>query len=79
MDSYRLLDCHFYDQLEALATLRQLCQIVYRTSSGEVIEVQDRIADIYAVNQADFLRLTDGTEIRLDCLVSVNGQSVQLI
>jgi len=29
--------------------------------------------DVYAANQADFLKLKDGTEIRLDRLISVNG------
>jgi len=29
MDNYRLVDCDFYDELEALATLRPQCQIIY--------------------------------------------------
>lgn len=35
----------------------------------EVIEVKGRIVDVYAANQGDFLKLKDGTEIRLDRLV----------
>jgi Rho-binding antiterminator len=31
MDDYCLVDCGFHDRLEALATLRQTCQISYRT------------------------------------------------
>lgn len=74
MSSYRLVDCGFHDRLEAFATLRQICQISYRTTSGEIIEVQDQIVDVYAANKADFLRLKAGTEIRLDRLISVNGK-----
>jgi len=33
MDNYRLVDCDFYDELEALATLRQQCQIIYYKSA----------------------------------------------
>ncbi len=73
MDDYCLVDCGFHDQLEALATLRQICQISYRTVTGEIARVQDQIVDVYAANQADFLKLKDGTEIRLDRLISVNG------
>jgi len=40
----------------------------------EIVEVQDQIVDVYSANKADFLKLKDGTEIRLDRLVSVNGQ-----
>ena len=73
MDDYCLVDCGFHDRLEALATLRQICQISYHTVTGEIVEVQDRIVDVYAANRADFLKLKDGTEIRLDRLISVNG------
>ncbi len=74
MDAYRLVSCDFHDELEALATLRQECQIVYRNTADEVVEIQDRIVDVYAANKADFIKLKNGTEIRLDRLVSVNGK-----
>jgi Rho-binding antiterminator len=77
MADYCLVDCGFHDQLEAFATLRQTCQISYHSVTGEVVDVQDQIVDIYAANQADYLKLKDGTEIRLDRLISVNGNSTR--
>lgn len=71
-----MVDCDFHDELEALATLRQQCRIVYRNAVDKVVEVQERIVDVYAVNKADFLSLKDGTEIRLDRIVSVNGKPI---
>lgn len=73
MNDYCLVDCGFHDQLEALATLQQTCQIFYRTATEEIVEVQSQIVDVYAANKADFLKLKDGTEIRLDRLICVNG------
>lgn len=75
-DTYILVSCDFHDRLEAWATLRQICQIVYRNATNESIEVQSRIVDIYAAKGADFLKLEDGTEIRLDRIVSVNGEQL---
>jgi Rho-binding antiterminator len=77
MNDYCLVDCGFHDQLEALATLRQICQISYRTATEEIVEVQSQIVDVFAANKADFLKLKDGTEIRLDRLISVNGNSTR--
>lgn len=77
MDKYRLVDCGFHDRLEALATLRQPCQIIYCNAAGEIVEVHDQIVDIYAANKADFLKLKDGTEIRLDRLISVDRKSIR--
>lgn len=76
MDHYRLVSCDFHDQLEALATLRQECQITYRDESNQTIEVRDRIVDIYAENHADFLKLKNGIIIRLDQIISVNDQPI---
>lgn len=73
MDAYVPISCDFHDQLEALATLRRECQLTYRNSADQLVEVRDRIVDVYAAHKADFLRLKDGTEIRLDHLVAVNG------
>jgi Rho-binding antiterminator len=77
MSDYCLVDCDFHDQLEALATLRQTCHITYRDVSGAIAEVQEQIVDIYAANKADFLKLKDGTEIRLDHLISINDTPIQ--
>lgn len=77
MNDYRMVSCDFHDQIEALATLHQTCQIIYRNGSDEEVEVRDQIVDVYAANKADFLKLKNGTEIRLDRLVSVNGNPVE--
>ncbi|WP_256874623.1 hypothetical protein [Nostoc sp. C057] len=36
MDKYRLLNCDFHDQLEALATLHQTSLILYRNAVEEL-------------------------------------------
>ncbi|KAF3889466.1 MULTISPECIES: hypothetical protein [Nostocales] len=76
MDEYILVDCGFHDELEALATMRQKCCIIYRGVADEVLEIQDQIVDIYSANKADFLRLRNSTEIRLDRIISVNGKPI---
>ena len=74
MDTYIPVSCDFHDELEALATLHQDCHLVYRNHANQVVEVDGLIVDVYAANKADFLKLKDGTEIRLDQIVSVNGK-----
>ncbi|KST64568.1 hypothetical protein [Mastigocoleus testarum] len=77
MNKYKLVDCNFHDELEALAILRQLCKIIYQTEDDTILEVDSQIVDVYAANQEEFLKLKDGNEIRLDRLISVNGKSIQ--
>lgn len=75
MSDYLPVSCDFHDQLEALATLRQPCRIIYQSPQG-LIEVQGLIVDVYAANRADYLRLQDGREIRLDWIQSVDDRPV---
>jgi Rho-binding antiterminator len=76
MDSYTPVSCDFSDELESRATLRQECRIVYRNDADEKVEAEGLIVDIYAANKADYLKLKDGTEIRLDRIVSVDDKPV---
>ncbi|ABW27262.1 hypothetical protein [Acaryochloris marina] len=77
MDACRLVACSFHDELEAWATLRQDCQIIYRDEKGQNQTVNSKIIDVYAANQADFIKLQDGSIIRLDYLISVNDKPIQ--
>lgn len=75
MTDYVPISCDLHDRLEALATLRKRCQIVYRATNGETIETLNTIADIYTKNKEEFAVLGSGESIRLDMLIEVDGQS----
>ena len=70
---YRPIDCSLHDRLEAAATLRKIVAISYRTPQGELVEIEDRILDIFTRDGAEYLRLSGASEIRLDDLCSVDG------
>lgn len=69
---YQSIGCSYYDQLEAYATGRTRCSIVY-TMEGAEHAVDGVIADLFAKEGAEYMRLDGGTVIRLDHIVSVNG------
>ncbi|MEP0820678.1 MULTISPECIES: Rho-binding antiterminator [Trichocoleus] len=73
---YQAVSCSFYDELEALATLHRICTIRYRTETGEAASIESKIINLYTANKSEFLKLQDGTEIRLDRLISVDGKPV---
>ncbi|MBD2114323.1 MULTISPECIES: hypothetical protein [Cyanophyceae] len=77
MNEYQSVNCDLYDELEALATLHQTCPIHYRTEGGDGVSTEGQSVDFFVVEKAEYLRLKDGTEIRLDRLISVDGKPVQ--
>lgn len=76
MDAYTPVSCDFHGELESVATLRQPCQLVYRTEASDTAEISGRIVDVYAANHADYVKLENGAVIRLDRIVSVNDKPV---
>lgn len=70
---YHPIDCGYHDRLLALATLRRPCEVVYSDGAGEPRAAHDRIEDVFSRGGAEWLRLADGTEVRLDRLLRVDG------
>lgn len=74
MNSYQPINCNFYDELEALATMKRTCRIIFRHEEGGTSTITGRISDLYIREKAEYLRLDNGMEIRLDRLLEVDGK-----
>ena len=64
------VSCDLYDRLEAIATLRQNCQINFQNDNRELKQVYGKIVDVYAAEGADWCKIDDDTVIRLDKIES---------
>ena len=73
MTDYVPIDCGYYDELEALATLRQASQIIFLSEFGETLSITSLIKDFFIVDKVEYMLLATGIEIRLDRIISVNG------
>jgi len=56
---YQPIDCNYYDRLEAWATMRTICKIVFFDDKGEYSEVSARIEDVYTLNKVEYMRLVE--------------------
>lgn len=74
MKTYQPISCDFHSELELFALRRQPVEILYITVDGDEAIISQPIQDLYTRNGEEFLLLPDGSEIRLDQLVSVGGK-----
>ena len=74
MSKYTPISCSFYDELEALATLRKTCLIQYKDAQGELQQQKAIIKDFFIRDKVEYLLLNNGDTIRLDYLVEVDGK-----
>ncbi|HAA16929.1 MAG TPA: hypothetical protein DCE41_36535 [Cytophagales bacterium] len=76
---YIPINCSYYDELEAFATLRQEVSIVYRTQGGEEqAEIRGVIQTFEIRDKVEYLKLRSGQAIRLDWLITVEGKTLPL-
>ena len=75
---YRPISCDFHSELELLALRRIACTIIFQENQA-LQTVESPILDLYTRSGEEFLLLSDGKEIRLDRLVSVNGMELEKI
>ncbi|MBD0331653.1 MAG: hypothetical protein ICV66_03280 [Chitinophagaceae bacterium] len=74
METYKPLSCDFYDELEALATLKKNCEIKFRGDNEGIASIRGKIADLYTHDHVEYMKTDEGLEIRLDRLVEVDGK-----
>lgn len=75
---YKPINCNYYDELEAIATLKKKVLVKYQ-EKDQTLEAPDvRILDLYTKNKEEFVVLDNGRTIRLDYLIEVDGKAVIL-
>jgi Rho-binding antiterminator len=70
---YKPIDCSFYDELELVAMRGSETEIVY-LEGEKPVRKRCIIQTIESKGGAEYLVLTDKTEIRLDNLLSIDGK-----
>lgn len=74
---YTPINCSYYDELEALATLSREVKIdFYPHGSATPSQIYGTISTFVIQEGAEFLVLNSGEKIRLDWLISVDGKTV---
>jgi hypothetical protein len=68
------IDDNFRDELELLAALRRVCEIIFRAANGSRSVIRDRIADLYSREGIEYLKTGSGLEIELTKLIEVDGK-----
>ena len=74
VEKYKPINCDYYDVLTEKATMKSYCKIQYFSELHEFITTNAVIKDIFTKNGEEFILLATGELIRLDRLVSINGE-----
>jgi Rho-binding antiterminator len=70
---YQPISCSFHDLLLEKATFKAYCKIQYFSEIQEFQTVNAVIKDVFTRHKAEWMELADGTTVRLDKIVAVDG------
>ncbi|MCY7409779.1 MAG: hypothetical protein LH473_05865 [Chitinophagales bacterium] len=79
MKKYIPISCNYYDELEALATLKKTCIIIFKDEAEREISISGVIKTFFIKDKTEFLQLGSGEGIRLDRLISVDGKMLPIL
>ena len=72
-EPYTPISCAFYDRLEILAMRKTPTTIRYRDDEDHEQQIAAVVVDVYSKHKQEWVKLDDGTTIRLDRLISADG------
>ncbi|GAB5550975.1 MAG: hypothetical protein Sapg2KO_05660 [Saprospiraceae bacterium] len=75
---YKPINCSYYDELEAIATLRKRVVVEYYDGDLALKLENVGITNLFTKEKEEFVVLTNGLTIRLDRLIQVDGKPVVL-
>jgi Rho-binding antiterminator len=73
---YIPISCAVHDELLALATLRQECEIIVVLAEGHAERIRGLITDVYSRGGIEYLQLPNGGIFRLDQIQALNDQPI---
>ena len=71
---YEPIDCNYYDEITLLILHKRECEVLFYNEKAEEQVVTAIIEDVYTRKKAEYLRLKDGTEIRLDKIIALDDK-----
>jgi Rho-binding antiterminator len=71
--NYQPIDCNFYDNFEAAIVTRRVVDLVYLDPFGEAVTAATGLKDLKTKLTEEFIQLESGEWLRLDRIVSVDG------
>lgn len=66
VDAYRPIDCSLHDRFEAAAVRRDPVRIEWCDTDSATHTTEGLIRDVVVRDGAEFLKMSDGSQIRLD-------------
>lgn len=73
-EPYQSINCHWYDRLIQACERKETLTLEISDSDEIQTSIPFKPVDIFSKDQAEWLKSSDGTLIRLDRIISVNGE-----
>jgi len=77
ISNYVRISNELYREFEKLYKKKEECELVYLNKSNDKVSIKSKILQFLNIDGSEFLDVKEGTRIRLDKIVSYNGESTK--
>jgi len=78
MNNYIRISNELYNEFETAAKKNQECEFTYVNKNDE-LSIKSKITKFMNINGSEYMDVEDGTRIRLDKIVTFNGENTKIL
>lgn len=70
------MDQEDHDEFKCAAQKKQVCHLIYTDNTGDKVEIDDEIVDVYKVDEREMIQLKCGLTLPANKVISLNGKLI---
>lgn len=79
INRYVRISNELYKEFEKVFKRKEECELVFLNKDNDKISIKSRILDFLNIDGSEYMDTTTGTRIRLDKIISLNGEDVKYL
>ena len=79
INRYIRISNELYKEFEKVFKKKEVCELVFLNKDNDKVSTKSKIMDFLNIDGSEYLKTNKGTRIRLDKIVSLNGEDVKYL
>ncbi len=77
LNRYVRISNELYKEFEKVFKRKEECELVFLNKENHKVSIKSKILKILNIDDSEYMDTTTGTRIRLDKIVSLNGEDIK--
>ncbi|WP_072682321.1 hypothetical protein [Arcobacter sp. LA11] len=79
MNRYVRISNELFKEFEKIFKKEEECELVYLNNNNDKVNIKSKILEFLNIEGSEYMDTKEGTRIRLDKIVSLNGEDIKYL